>query len=257
MGDRLQGLKALISIPSLRSLSRTLRLNPRRRAAPDAALPAFVRDGLVAELRFDEGAGQVVGDYTGNGHNGLLGFTAGVDPFDPTWTARGLSFDGTEAAWFADALGVSGGAPRTVIAVVKTGSSAEFGMEWNGTGGNGERWALDRSGAGTLRLDIRGANFTSALALPAGAWCSVAATQSGANLDTVTLYLNGSSEASGVSATIDTTNGFIVGQASSVTKQMEAAYVLVYNRALSAAEVERNHWALTSILAGRGITLPW
>ena len=179
-----------------------------------------------------------------------------MDPFDPTWTARGLSFDGTEAAWFPDAAGICGGAARTVIAAVKTGSSAQFGMEWGGTGGNGERWALDRSGAGYLRLDIRGATFTSALALPASTWCLVAATQSGPDLDTVTLYLNGASQPSRVSAAINTTNGLIVGQASSVTKQMEAAYIRVYNRALSPAEIDQNRWALKSILAGRGITLP-
>jgi hypothetical protein len=141
--SRLHGLKALTSALSLRSISRSLGFNPLRRAAPGAALPIrIVRNGLVAEWRFDEGAGQVVGDDTGNGHDGVLGFTAGVDPFDPTWTARGLSFDGTEAAWFADAVGICGGAARTVIAVVKTGPSGELG--WSGTEpeatANGGRW---------------------------------------------------------------------------------------------------------------------
>jgi hypothetical protein len=125
-----------------------------------------------------------------------------------------------------------------------------------GTGGDGERWTLDRSGAGNLRLDIKGTNFTSVLALAASTWCFIAATQSGADLNTVTLYLNGASQPSGISAAIDTTNGFLIGQSNAVTKSMEAAYGLVYHRALSAAEVEQNRQALKSILAGRGITSP-
>jgi hypothetical protein len=140
--SRLHGLKALIGVLSLRSHNGGLSVSPRGRTAQAVALPAIIQSGLVAESRFDERAGQVIGDSTGNGHNGVLGFTAGVDPFDPTWTARGLSFDGTEAAWFADAVGICGGAARTVIAVVKTGPSGELG--WSGTEpeatANGGRW---------------------------------------------------------------------------------------------------------------------
>lgn len=239
----------------LRANIRGLGLSPRRRAAGGAA-PSIVQNGLIAEWRLDEGSGQAITDYSGNGHNGVLGFSAGADGFDPTWTAQGLSFDGTEIAWFADAVGISGGTARTLVAVVRTNSSSGFGVEWGGTGGDGQRWTLDRSGAGNLRLDIRGAAFASALALPASTWCFIAATQSGADLNTATLYLNGSSEASGISATVDTTNGFLIGQANAVARSMEAAYGLVYDRALSAAEVEQNRQALKPILASRGITLP-
>ena len=60
-----------------------------------------------------------------------------------------------------------------------------------------------------------------------------------------------------MSLRLSTTNGFIVGQANAVTNQMEAAYILLYNRALPEAEVEQNRRALKSIFAGRRMTLPW
>jgi hypothetical protein len=89
---------------------------------------------------------------------------------------------------------------------------------------------------------------------PNGAF--VAGTQSGADLDTVTLYLDGASEASGVWGAIDTINGIILASENAIQQEMEAAYLLVYDRALSAAEVEQNRQALKAILSARGISLP-
>jgi hypothetical protein len=60
---------------------------PRRRAAPGAAPVSIVQDGMVAEWRFDDGAGQVLTDHAG-GHHGQLGSTAGSDTNDPAWTRR-------------------------------------------------------------------------------------------------------------------------------------------------------------------------
>jgi hypothetical protein len=78
---------------TLSSLSRSLGLSPRGRA-PEGAAPAIVPDGLIAEWRFDSGAGQTLIDASGNGHHGQLGSTAGTDVNDPTWGSLGLSFDG-------------------------------------------------------------------------------------------------------------------------------------------------------------------
>jgi Concanavalin A-like lectin/glucanases superfamily len=80
---------------TLNSLSRSLGLSPRRHLAEDA-VPAIVQGGLIAEWRFDHGAGQTLTDYGGNGHHGQLGTTAGADVNDPSWAtspAR-LEFDG-------------------------------------------------------------------------------------------------------------------------------------------------------------------
>jgi hypothetical protein len=68
--------------------------------------------------------------------------------------------------------------------------------------------------------------------------------------------LDGASEASGVSGAIDTINGIILASDNAIQQEMEAAYLLVYDRALSAAEVEQNRQALKAILSARGISLP-
>jgi hypothetical protein len=70
---------------NLISLSRSLGLSPRGRLVAEGVAPAIVSDGLIAEWRFDQGAGQTLVDASGNGHHGQLGSTAGADVNDPTW----------------------------------------------------------------------------------------------------------------------------------------------------------------------------
>jgi hypothetical protein len=239
----------------LRSLSRGLGLNPRRRAASGGA-PPIVQDGLVAEWRFDEGAGQVLTDYTGNGHHGRLGSTTGSDPDDPAWSAEGLVFTATQSdIVVCDTVGISGGAARTVLAAVKTDASRNFGVEWPGTGPNFQRYTL-RHLSNNLRLEVAGAGHTSSLGLNASSWHFVGATQSGSNLNTAVLYRDGGSEAVPTSQVIDTRGDFQFGRFSGIFAGMTGAYILVYNRALSAAEVEQNRQVIKAILASRGITLP-
>lgn len=45
--------------------------------------------GLMGYWPFDEGGGQVAGDASGNGNNGQLGNSSGIDPADPLWVASG------------------------------------------------------------------------------------------------------------------------------------------------------------------------
>ena len=70
--------------------------NESARSTPASATThqVIVTAGLIAEWRFDNGAGQVLTDYSGNGRHGTLGATSGAAADDPTWTAQGLSFDG-------------------------------------------------------------------------------------------------------------------------------------------------------------------
>jgi hypothetical protein len=83
-----------MTVLGLRRHSKGLGLSPRHhRAAAGDAPPTIVQDGLVAEWRFDDGAGQTLTDHQG-GHHGTLGATSGAAADDPTWTAQGLSFDG-------------------------------------------------------------------------------------------------------------------------------------------------------------------
>ncbi len=49
-------------------------------------------DHLKIWYKFDEGSGQVLTDYSGNGNHGQLGTIAGADTNDPTWEGGGLYF---------------------------------------------------------------------------------------------------------------------------------------------------------------------
>jgi hypothetical protein len=232
--------------------------NESARSAPDSATThqVIVTAGLLAEWRFDEGAGQVLTDFTGNGHHGRLGSTTGADAADPSWTAQGLSFDGGDFVEHGT-IGISGGTARTVLAVVKAGPSATFGLEWSGVSGNFKRWTLRNiSTPAKIRLEVAGAGHTTAFTVPAGTWMFLGATQSSSNLNSCIVYFDGSSEAVPVSATLDTQGNLVWARQSTAAVTMEAAYGLVYDRALSPAEVEQNRQVLKSILAGRGITLP-
>jgi hypothetical protein len=55
-----------------------------------------IKDGLVAEYLFNEGRGQVLCDYSGNGNHGQLGSSRLPDTNDPLWTPQGLEFDGVD-----------------------------------------------------------------------------------------------------------------------------------------------------------------
>ena len=83
-----------------------------------AVLAALVFPGMASAASYDfplsgywpmnEGKGQVVRDWSGNGNNGQLGSTAGVDANDPTWIrgiygwSYGLHFDGGQFVTIPD-----------------------------------------------------------------------------------------------------------------------------------------------------------
>lgn len=252
-----------MSILSLTRHGRGLGLSPRRRKAPGAALPTVIQDGLVAEWRFDEGAGQQLTDYSGNGHHGTLGLLPISETNEPTWTVRGLSFVGNNDAdsrvTCPDDL-ITGGDPRTLCMVVKPGSTNRFGVEFNGdpVGTSFERWAVRSSGTpGFVRLEIQGAGQDSSLATSANTWAFIAVTQSGANMNTAIAYRDGETFSFTSSGVCATDGAFIMGQAGAgVEVEMELAYLMLYDRALSAEEIAQNRTALAAIVAGRGITLP-
>ena len=61
---------------------------------------AFVVTGtanavLVGHWKLDDGTGQVAADSSGNGYDGQLGDTIGVDNTDPIWETGSARFDGT------------------------------------------------------------------------------------------------------------------------------------------------------------------
>lgn len=248
-----------MSILTLRSHGR-LGLSPRRHTAKGAGLPIIVQDGLVAEWRFDEGSGQTLTDYTVNGHHGRLGSTTGADAADPTWTAQGLSFDGGDFVE-CDTVGISGGAARTVVCVVRPGSGGGWGLKWNADGAS-QRWCIknDTIAGNQLRMEYNAGGNTTNLVVAASTWAFVAVTKSGANANTEIAYVNGSSEAITRDQVLNTTGNFRWGESGNVSSPTgeicEFGHGLIYNRALSPAEVEQIRQALKVIVAPRGIMLP-
>lgn len=222
-----------------------------------SSAPDIIVEGLIAWWTFDEGAGQVLTDRAGT-NNGTLGADASVAADDPMWTPQGLSFDGGDFVSFPNNIGISGTQPRSLLAVVKPGTGGALGIEWPGTGPNFQRWTLRNSSSpARLRLEVAGAGHSATtLDLTESVWTFVAATQSGADLNTAVLYKDALSEASTAVATIDTQGNLRFGTQNSAAVPMDMALGFVYNRALSAAEIERMRQVIKPIMAGRGIQLP-
>jgi hypothetical protein len=107
-----------MSTLSLTRHIRGLGISPQRRRAKGAAPPAILQDGLVAEWRFDDGAGQQVTDYVG-GFHAQLGATASVDSGEPTWSATGVDMvERSQAQNYVDVLSdlnMDDGSNRTVV----------------------------------------------------------------------------------------------------------------------------------------------
>ena len=61
----------------------------------DSTKGASCLPGPIAEYRFDEGSGQVLTDYTGNGNDGVMGSQSTSDSSDPTWNSGYVSLTGT------------------------------------------------------------------------------------------------------------------------------------------------------------------
>jgi hypothetical protein len=218
-------------------------------AAPSAAVAGTVSNtapppasGLVASYNFDAGSGTTLADVSGHGNNGTI--AAG------TWstaghTAGALSFNGTSTAvTIADSasLRLSGG--MTLEAWV---DPSALGTIWRTAvmkeQPNNLSWALY---ANTDTTRPSGHVFTSAesilkgtAALTLNAWAHLATTYDGT---TLRLYVNGTQVATkAVSGAITSAAGNVKIGGNSIWGEWFRGLiddVRIYNRALSAAEVQ-------------------
>lgn len=235
-------------------------------AASASASAGIVTSGLLAEWRFDNGSGQVLTDYSGNGRHGQLGTTSGADATDPDWTSEGLSF-------------VSANADRVIVpafnspttgfhldlAIKASSSSPNSACAFvaHGTGNDALLQILRDTAAATFQVRVNyegGAThkiMTSTNSLFDTAWHLV---QVDLNNLAVTSFVDG---VQGINDTIpnavEVINGAITfGSRGNGTLplQGEIAWALWYSRSLSAGERAQNRTALTALLAARGVTLP-
>lgn len=82
---------------------------------------------LLAYWAFDDGSGQTAADSSGNGNDGTLGTTAGVDSGDPTWAScsgggSALVFDGTDDEVRLSNAIIGDRATWTITAWIKMGA---------------------------------------------------------------------------------------------------------------------------------------
>jgi glucose/arabinose dehydrogenase len=207
-----------------------------------AAAPPPSGNGLVAAYGFEEGAGPTAGDASGTGNTGTLS--------GATWTTAGkfgraLSFNGT-SNWVtvadADSLDLSTGMTleawvrpvalsgwTTVVMKERTGGLAYTLYASDNTG---------RPPAGYIRRssDVRAVGTS---AIPLNAWTHLASTYDGANLR---VYVNGAlAGTTAVTGAVGaTTSPLRIGGNAVWGEYFNGLIdeVRVYNRALSAAEVQ-------------------
>lgn len=238
-------------------------VTPNPPKLPPPAPSGVVPNGLVAEYRFDEGAGQTLRDYgiKKNNLHGQLGSTAGADTNDPTWTAQGLSFITDDYVSIANDAKIND---------LPAGISIIIAVKHNALGS--EEYLISKNGFNQYKITKSiGNNFVFTFKTNTGVYDVISS--SAVLVDTPVLFAatyqtNGLVRTyhNGVPDTTVAKTGAILSSASVLTlgKRSDISsgylngvlyYVLLYNRALSPTEIKQNYHVLRKILAGRGITV--
>lgn len=207
------------------------------RQVGEAKLKAPDRNGLVGNWSFDEGAGTVAHDFSGNGRNGAL-----VN--SPTWTngklGKGLKFNGSNTKVTISDVGFpSGASARTISLWMKYDAMANtyntlFGY---GTASVGQANGLILHSSNKILWFGYGDDITSNATIQQGAWYHVVGTYDGA---TATIYINGAYDNSAAKSWNTVLSKAYVGeQINDFAEYFSGTIddVRVYSRALSAAEV--------------------
>ncbi|HIH03770.1 MAG TPA: hypothetical protein HA263_07980 [Methanoregulaceae archaeon] len=199
--------------------------------------------GASALYLFDEGAGTVLTDYSGNGNHGTLGAAASA----PTWGPLGLTFASSQYVslpqfTFAGAFSAIWVAERPSTATGFDFVLADANDATNKLGYN----------TGAAALMIRVGNTTNTtLAQPSG-YHSVAVTRS----DTGGVSAGGNGALSALFTDADAAAFDRVGYEGSNGLAATVAALLLYSFELTARQAAQSHAALRSIVAPRGIVLP-
>lgn len=231
----------------------------------------LVLNSLVSEYRFNDGSGTTLTDYV-TGYNGTLG-TGGSD--QPDWVTAGLDFvpgnsDVVTNATMPDSV-LLGALTVCVVAQLDTGSAfREFLSKTAGNGATNCPLEFRTSNAATpvlvsVRSNAGGTKTYNGQSTAVGAYRMYTVVYTDGNVDTVPTFYLGTSSTGGSGATgtgtgaaTGTSQNLRIGRRADGAVQMDGimAYILIYNRALSAAEITQNYTVLQARMALRGVTLP-
>ena len=230
----------------------------------------IVRSGLVSEYRFNEGSGLTLTDYA-SGYNGALG-TGGSD--QPDWVTAGLNFVAANADVVVNTTmpdsALLGALTYCVVANIASGSAFRAFLSksvGSGSAANPGEFRTDNSATPKLfsaRANAAANTYSGPNAV-VGAYRMYSMTLADGNVNTAPIFYVGTTPTTGTLSTgtatgaaTGTSQNLRIGRRADGAVQMNGtiASVLVYNRALSAAEITRNYQALQASLATRGITLP-
>jgi hypothetical protein len=221
------------------------------------AYPHFVTRGLVALYDFVQGANsQVLYDISGNGNDGQLGSTTGVDTNDPTWTSEGLSFDAVDDRVDAPyaAFNFQGDATGMVAFKPKTLKHQMPIFRHNPSGAT--NYNLETLNTGALRFEWHDGAFQNVISdvvLTAGTAADVSFRRKGTTLD----FFHGTDSAGSriVTAPTASANNFGIGWKTSNFNDIDVYLLAVYNVALTDTEMAQNHRAAQHLMSLRGITI--
>lgn len=200
-------------------------------------------------------------------YNGTLGSTTGSDTNDPTWVAGGgLSFDGGDWVDCGNGTDVNITGPFTLISIQKPSASAQtyprlvnkesaYGILLGSQGGTGTLDHLRFYGTiGGSVLDVELSQY--GVIIPN----TTQFTAIVYNGSKIVPYINGNQAGAGVAAsgavTTNSTTLKIGNRADAIRGLIGNMYTaMVYNRALTDAEIKRNYKAVKKELVKRGVAV--
>ena len=208
-----------------------------------SAADTCTEEGLVAHWKLDEGDGTTAADASGLGRDGTA---YGQPLWYPSEGRIGgtLEFDGVddyvEVSGFT---GITGAAPRTCTAWIKTIEGNGEIITWGDRETAGYKWFFLVDYAGRLRLAVEDGYVLGTAAVNDGLWHHAAVVSRGATTDGIELYVDGQLEyvSDRVLQSINTagTTTVKIGVYSDVLKYFQGRIddVRIYDRALSVQEV--------------------
>lgn len=215
--------------------------------------------GASAIYLFNEGAGTVLHDYSGNGYHGTLGAAGAA----PTWTPYGLSFDGGDYATIGTAAALDlGNVDHTLICIfTPTGVSGSQSLMGKLAYSNTSHFGLYLNGnAPSYRCCVNGGTTVnvSGGTIAAGTPVMVTATRAGTE---IRVYIDAAAGTPGTAADGTIASGalnFRIGTRASADGQFLTGGVhaaAVYPYALAPAQIAQEVDAFRPIMASRGVAL--